>query len=593
MILRAVLALVLLLNVSAVSAEPGHDGAAPEAQKEAAAPEAKKEAVSTQLPKDVILRAMLDELDRSMKRLKLSGLSSPYFISYQLNDSDRFEVSASLGALTQKSRIRWRNLDPTVLCGDYSFDSSNFITERTQPSFYIEVIPVDDDYDAFRRKLWLVTDTSYKNAVEALEEKKAYFKRNNVKDKLDDFTREVPEVDLSNVLCLNVEEDEWVKRVKQLSAVFHEFPNLQLSQVTFQTYVVNRWFVNSEGSRIRDTKQEWLVTMAASTQAADGEELKDYEVIAGASASDMPPYEKMEALARGLAERLTTLASAPVIEDYEGPVLFEGQAAAQFFEQVVAEHVAAEHHALSASMVSRANESPFAAKIGKRILPKFISVSDDPFARKMGGTPILGGYTFDNQGVRAQRVTVVAKGVLKSLCTDRTPSKFSSKSNGHSNGSSGSTSVVFVTSDEMNSKDELYRRLKEMGVEAEVKYVLVARRLKDPNVDSMLQMLENSPTILGGTSPVSLPRPVMLYRLWLDSGKEELVRGASFGPTTVRILKDIQAAGGRMEPHLVGRGINNYTHVICPSILIRDVEVESDKGETKKPPILPNPLAAK
>lgn len=540
---------------------------------------------------DVISRALVDELDRSMKRLKIEGHAPPYFVSYQVNDSDRFEVEATFGAIIKSKRDRWRDMEPTVRCGDYNFDSSNFVSDRSVARSGTNSAPVDNDYNALRRKAWLLTDVDYKNAVETLEEKKAFFKRNNVKDKLDDFSHEVPEQSIAEIKQLHVDEKLWNERARKLSAVFREYPDIQQSKVTVQAFLVNRWFVNSEGARIRDTKEEWNVVVAAATQAPDGERLKDYDCIGVRTESELPSFEKMEELARDLADRLTKLAKAPVVEDYDGPVLFEGQAAAEFFEQLLADNLTSEHQAISNQLSTSSVDAPLATKVGKRVLPRFLSVVDDPFATEFKGVPLIGGYTFDNEGVRARRVMAIAKGVLKALCTDRTPTKFSNHSNGHSNGYSGSTSILYVLSDSLLSNEEMRNRMKELAKESEVPYVLVARRLVDPNALTMLNLPDSNSSLTGLSLGVSLPNPALLYRLWLDSGKEELVRGARFAPTTIRVLREIEAAGGQLEPYLVGRGPDNYTHLICPSILIKGLEIESDKSQTEKTPLLPNPLS--
>ncbi|HEY9785762.1 MAG TPA: metallopeptidase TldD-related protein [Candidatus Obscuribacterales bacterium] len=544
---------------------------------------------------DPALQSLSDEVERSIKNLRLLGHPPPYFVSYHLNGAERFEVSASLGAITDKSRSKWRNLDPTVLSGDYSFDSSKFEGESGWSTFKgLEQAVIDDDYDALRRLAWLLTDKMYKDSIEKLEEKKAFFRRNNVKDKLDDLTRESPEVLLEPDASIAVDENAWSDRVKRLSRIFRSYPQIQASRVNLEVDLITRVFVNSEGTKIKDNKEEWMLTISASTQAADGERIKDFEVVGGHKESDMPSYEELERRAVALADRITQLKDAPLIDDYDGPVLFEGQAAAEFFEQILADNLAAEHKTISAnSNVIFAGSEPTSlqAKIGRRILPRSITVVDDPYARDFMGVPLLGGYSHDNEGVKARRVILVARGVLKALCTDRTPTKYSQHSNGHSNGYSGSTSVIFVTSDAMKSREELMQKLKEMGKEAELPYVLIARRLLDPNASAMLVM-PGTRESFGSTEKalINLERPVMLYRLWLDTGKEELVRGAKFAPTTIRILRDIEATGDSLQAHLIGRGPDSFTHLICPSIIVKSVEIDQDKQETGRVPALPNPL---
>lgn len=121
---------------------------------------------------DTVMKAMVDEMDRSLKRLRLDGHSPPYFISYDSTESERFEATASLGYLTGRSHTRWRSLEPTVRVGNYVFDNSKFYGDSFTATSGSSGLTIDDNYDAIRRKIWLSTDTDYKTAVETLEEKK-------------------------------------------------------------------------------------------------------------------------------------------------------------------------------------------------------------------------------------------------------------------------------------------------------------------------------------------------------------------------------------------------------------------------------------
>lgn len=538
---------------------------------------------------ETVMKAMTDEMERSLSRLRIDGHSAPYFVSYDSSETDRFEVGASLGVLTGRSHTRWRTLEPSVRVGTYEFDNSKFYGDA--PSITgSSGLTIDNNYDAFRRKIWLVTDTDYKSGVELLEEKKAHFKRNNIDNKFNDFSKEEPEVSISKPRQLKVDEAVWIDRVKKLSAIFREYPYIQLSLVNFKASVCNRTFASSEGVRIVDDTEDWLLTIAASTQAKDGERIKDMEVMVGFKESELPPFEEMERKARELAARLKTLQELPVIEDYDGPVLFEGQAAAEFMEQIVCDKLASQPESLSSDTVSLRN-NPLAEKIGKKILPRQLTVVDDPFVREFKGSPIFGGYNFDVQGVRAKRVVLVEKGVLKALCSDRSPTKFSQHSNGHSNGFYGSSSVVFITSDSKNTNEDLVARGKELAKDADLPYFLIARRLLDPNAAPMLQMPDSNSTVVSTSdSSTVLPRPLILVKHWVDTDKEEMVRGARFEPVTMRILKDIDMVGNEEQATLMGRATENYTHLVTPNFIIKSMEVTKDTSAREKPPVLENPL---
>ena len=79
-----------------------------------------------QLEQDVLLRAMVDELDRSAADLKLEDLARPYFMEYALTDATAGSFAATLGSVTNRSITPYRRLRTTVRVGSYKLDNTNF-----------------------------------------------------------------------------------------------------------------------------------------------------------------------------------------------------------------------------------------------------------------------------------------------------------------------------------------------------------------------------------------------------------------------------------------------------------------------------------
>src|SRR3989454_2527576 len=121
----------------------------------------------------VMLRAMRDELARSMAQLRLDTMPGPYFLSYRIDETTHLNAGASLGSLINSVTGRNRRLIVELRVGDYKFDNSNFMgMPAGVAGFFAELggtgpgdIPIDDDYAALRRQLWLATDEAYKSAV--------------------------------------------------------------------------------------------------------------------------------------------------------------------------------------------------------------------------------------------------------------------------------------------------------------------------------------------------------------------------------------------------------------------------------------------
>jgi len=49
---------------------------------------------------DALMRAMRDELSRSMRKLQLENLDKPYFVAYRIVETTGCSATASFGALT-------------------------------------------------------------------------------------------------------------------------------------------------------------------------------------------------------------------------------------------------------------------------------------------------------------------------------------------------------------------------------------------------------------------------------------------------------------------------------------------------------------
>src|SRR6185437_10234475 len=73
----------------------------------------------------------------------------------------------------------------------------------------------------------------------------------------------------------------------------------------------------------------------------------------------------------------------------------------------------------------------FKNKVNQVVLPAFLSVYSDPTLRRFHATDLVGFYDYDDEGVKARRVTVVDKGYLRNFLMSRSPVEGFAESNGH------------------------------------------------------------------------------------------------------------------------------------------------------------------
>jgi TldD protein len=535
------------------------------------------------LAEDAVIRAMTDELQRSVSELQFKDLEKPYFIQYIVLDQERYRASATFGALTASDASRVRYLQAQVRVGNYDFDNSEFVSgpgfQGPPPAGVTNQAVIDDDYNAMRHLLWLVTDGAYKQSVEQLARKRAFVQNKIREEQIPDFSKESAVMAVGQKLHLDVDKPRWEKQVREWSAIFKGFPEVQESSVVVEAQLVHRYLVNSEGTRTLQPSILVSVEADASTEAGDGMRLRHWIPFNAASFDQLPPAEEIAKAIRQMATQLTALRSAPVLnEDYSGPVLFTGQASTEMFARVLAPQLSGQRLPLSDQQQTQTSRSELIDRLNRPVLPRFLSVFDDPTTQRVGNQELLGYYQVDDQGVPARRVSLIEQGVLKNFLMSRRPAKDLQQSNGHGrSGIPGRETAqignLFIQSSNGKSYDELKEQLIKMCQEENLQYGIIIKAL-----------------VSDGRSPIGAP--VLTYKLYVADGREELIRGAFAQGIPIRSLRQIEAVGN--DAYVVNRlaGSNDLptpTSIVAPSVLLEEVEIKRPSGTQQKPALITHP----
>jgi TldD protein len=558
---------------------------------------------------DLILRAMQDEMVRTRK-LRLISLAQPYYVEYALHDAANVSTTATLGALVNSRRARFRLPRIQVRVGDYSFDNTNYVGSDLYSGtrWDVDEFPLDNSYPVLRQHLWLATDGAYKAAVEAFSMKKAALRNVSVSQDLADFWRVEPLAMLTDARPQSIDDAAWAAGVRRLSGLLLSYPALKSSSVSFEAGEGLLYLLTSEGTRVRIAEGSGVVRVRATAQAPDGMPLRDAAFYYAFDPEQLPPDAELERGVRQVGDNLTALANAPAGEAYSGPVLFEGVAAGQLLAQLLGRNVVFPRRPVSPP----GRPLPFLSseletRLGLRIMPEWIDVVDDASQAEWHGRRLFGHYPVDLEGVAPRPVVLVEKGVLKGALLTRQPIKGQDGSNGHARlpGPFGAKAAgignLFVRAASGTSSAGLKQKLIEMCRTSNKPYGLIVRKLDYPSsasFDEVRRVLAGMAQ--DGARPVS--PPILVYRVYPD-GREELVRGLRFRGMNARSLKDIAAASDETfvfdfydstAPFaLVGAaGFVSEASVIAPSLLIDDVELERGSEELPKPPIVPAPALA-
>ena len=524
-------------------------------------------AESTSQVNDPLLHAMQQELNRE-KDLLLPGMQKPYFIEYRLDDIATYEAVATYGALTQEVFNHQRVIRVTVRIGDYAMDSSS-----TRGDGAIELAPTDDNPLALQYALWTATDTAYKNALRAYSAKQAALKQFQSAQNQQDFAQAKPIVQVSPLVTLDLDRNEWKRRIIEASGLYASDPevrsfaeSVQYSNANIRGIALNRYLVNTEGTMVREGYTGYNGGISVSGQAADGMRLSRDNGTVATTAKELESASAFRKRAIDDLKSLNELRNAPVVsaEDYHGPVLFSGDAVADVFTRLFVPNVEADRPEMG---TTARTTGAYSSSYKSRILPDMLSVTDDPLQAKFNGKGLLGAYTIDDEGVPAQSVEIVEHGKLENFLIGREPVKDFATSNGHGRAAPAQaphsrSGVVLIKTDQPLSKEELNKRLLAMA--------------KEQGKD--VYAVET----LGGEL---LPR--LLYRVKAD-GTRQLVRGAVFDELDNRSLRSGIVAVGN-DPYVSNLlGVVPET-IIAPSMLFDDVGVKRATLEQQKLPYYPPP----
>lgn len=523
------------------------------------------------------------ELNRNYSALQKEE-TPPYYISYNITDIEKITINSSFGQVIDNDSINQRILDIDLRVGDYKFDNTHIIRGSSinfGGASGFEFLPLDNNAQAISSKIWYSTDKAYKNAIESYEKAKSNAAvKVAQEDKSDDFSKEQPVSYEETVPKLKVDRNLWVKYSKQLSNLFNNNPLIYDGTVSFQLENKTKYFVNTEGSKLRFDESSVRVFVYAKTKATDGMSLPLYKSYFAFTPEGLPSIEKIEADIYSMLSLLGKLRDAPLMDTYSGPAILSGEASGVFFHEIFGHRV--EGHREKDPTSSQT----FKKSVGEAILPDFINVIFDPTIKERDGTELSGYYKFDDQGVKAEKVVSVDKGIFKSFLMSRSPIEGFDHSNGHGRKQAGYNAVsrqsnLIVESSNEVSEDKLKDKLRELCKKDGKEFGL------------LFQTVQGGFTFTGRTVPNAFNvLPLVVYKIYADSRPDELVRGVDLIGTPLSTFSNIVATSDNIG---VFNGICGAesggvpVSASSPDILVSKIEVQKKKKSQAKPPILDAP----
>jgi len=543
------------------------------------------EAASVPAASQTLLDSMDAELTRAMHSLGSAGTDSPqqpkpYFLSYAVADSDAFSMTAQYGAIASSNESKRRIADVQMRLGTPEQDNTHG-DHRTSALTTIP-LPLTDDRAAIERSLWFATNRGYAKALDGyLKVKTEQQVRAKEEDGSADFSKEQPKTDLlPPAPALHVDKSAWEARLRDLSGLFKQYPDVFFNTVMLQASTETDYFVSSEGAKVATPNQVARLIIIARTRAADGMDLFRAETFEADSLANLPDQKTLIEKATAMAKNLVDLRTAPITEPFNGPAILSGRASAVFFHEVLGHRLEGQRQ--------RGDEEgqTFTKLLGKQILPSFLSVADDPTVKNFEGTPLSGHYSYDDEGQEARRVDLIKDGVLETFLMSRLPIASFSNSNGHGRAETGRMPTgrqgnLIITSSKTVSDKELRQMLIDEAKKQGKPYGLY------------FEDISSGFAVTTRRSPQAFQViPLVVYRVYVDGRPDELVRGVSIVGTPQAALNRILATGNKAE---VFNGICGAesgsipVSAVAPSMLVSEIETQRQAQGTARPPILPPP----
>lgn len=504
---------------------------------------------------NVILKAMNDELKRSMTELALPGYEKPFFISYSVTDTREVAINASLGAILRSTSFTNRVKNVRVMVGDYEFNDESLDVSNNHVSELNEInIPIDNDYNGIRRAFWTSTDAVYRAAAKTYKDNVAFLKeqKKELKDVPHRSFAKAPVTKINKLKAPTVIDQKKLEFLaKELSEVFNSYSDMVASGVYISVVETDNYFINSEGTEIAAT--DFIITVSANAQVKtdEGEFIFDHVTQRATSLEKLPAVETLRKEVQQMADRLTTLKKTAVFKDsYTGPVLFVGTAAADVFSSSLFSF----GESFTASKNITNGYSGTDSKLGKKIVDERFTIKSLPKMKSFKDTELFGSYDVDEEGVvPPDELVLVEGGVLKNLFSDRTITKEGQTSNGHGSG----PGVISVSANSGVSIEKLKEQLIEAAKDEGLEYALIVKHFSS-----------------GGF------RSINTYKVSLKDGKEELIRSANVRTVNLKSLKKVLGVSNEqiVRNTEVGRFGTSISVIAPNAILLEEVEVEGSRS---------------
>jgi predicted Zn-dependent protease len=541
-------------------------------------------ALDARASEDPLLDVMADELKRAHDALS-DEAEPPYHLAAEMYDTRSVSIRAEDGALHGVSTSRSRYVDVDVRVGTPVLDSTHYLRSGNESSGTSgQTLPIGDDPAVLRRELWKELDGAYRFAVQRWSKVQSDRSTLVSEEKSWDLAPVAPQVSLQPMVSFELDVDAWSDLLRRTSAVLAEGGVVRDGAVSLSASSRQVRFASIDGTLLRHGHTTYTLVASLDTIAEDGSEIDLSTIWTARVPEELPSETELLREVADLRDLLAALRVAPEQQAYTGPVVLSDRAAGVFFHEIFGHRV--EGHRLKRVD----NAQTFRSRVGTAILPPFLDVVDDPTTDLLLGVHLNGHYAFDDEGVPAQRVTLVDDGVLKGFLQSRSTVTAADVSNGHGRRAPGRAPVtrqgnLIVSAARSVSNDELRKNLIAMAKKAGLPYGLWVDRIQGG-----FTFTER------GTPNAFNVNVLVAHRVYVDGRPDELVRGVDLIGTPLDAFSRIVMAGERNEVFNGACGAESGwvpVSAVAPALLVSQMETQLKEKGQARPPLLPPPATPK
>jgi len=503
---------------------------------------------------NVIQQALHDELDRSMKDLRLDSLAKPFYISCTIQDVKVYSINSVLGGIVNSVESNNRVKGNRVLVGGYDFNDESLDNNLfSTPEANDINVPLDDDYLGIRRAIWVSIDNVYKNAARQFAKNQEML-RDQKKPLAEvphrSFAKVPPVIITTDVKLVPFDKTKWQQQIKKLSEQFlnTDYPESTVSLSFIQGYT---YFVSSEGSSIKTPLQKTVLTATIVGKDKRGEIVVNQVSWCADHPDNLPVMAGLTLQLDLKIKDLDKIQTATKFDDeYNGPVLLQGSSVAEFIGGILfmsRERLVADNNIPGLTGYRNDTRSSIESRIGKNIVSPDLTVKVLSGTKVYNGVTLLGSFEADSEGVPPPKeLMLIENGTLRNILNDRTLTAETQSYNGHRDG----PGVVQISVNEKNSDKQLKDNLITQAKEAGLEYALIIR-------DQSLRI---------GMFNV--------YKVALATGEETLLRTARLSSLALKNLRKISGSGEEAVYNFPAGNESSFISYIVPkSILIDELDI--------------------